>query len=109
MLVAQGELFGVMVKHHHQPATAVGPGGRRPDVIGAYFRGEAAMLGDVRARRRSPRSCGSWPCPPASARTSLENIGLTVFNMAWIPLLGGLPVATLKLPDGRPLVVAVSA
>ncbi|HTG47895.1 MAG TPA: phosphatidate cytidylyltransferase, partial [Actinomycetota bacterium] len=33
-----------------------------------------------------------------------RNIGLTVLNMAWIPLLGGYLVATLKLADGRSLV-----
>ena len=51
VLVAQGELFGVMVKHHHQPATAVGLVTGALMIAGAYYHGEAGDPRDVRARR----------------------------------------------------------
>ena len=45
---------------------------------------------------------------PAAVRSHvLENLGLTVLNMAWIPLLGAYLVAMLDLPDGSALVIAV--
>src|SRR6478735_433902 len=45
---------------------------------------------------------------PAEHRTNvMRNIGLTVLNMAWIPLLGGYLIATLKLDDGKALVFAI--
>jgi phosphatidate cytidylyltransferase len=37
----------------------------------------------------------------------VRDLGMTVLNMAWIPLLGGYLVATLKLDDGKSLVLAV--
>ena len=37
----------------------------------------------------------------------VRDLGLTVLNMAWIPLLGGYLIATLKLPDGTSLVLWV--
>ena len=45
---------------------------------------------------------------PAEHRTNVtRNIGMTVLNMAWIPLLGGYLIATLKLDDGKALVFAI--
>ena len=44
VLIAQGEFYGVMAKHHHQPATAVGLVAGALIMGGAYYRGEAAML-----------------------------------------------------------------
>jgi phosphatidate cytidylyltransferase len=106
ILVAQGELFGVMVKHRYQPATAVGLVAGALMMAGAYFRGESATpamfaLGVVAA-------FVWYMAVPTSHRTEvLRNVGLTVLNMAWIPLLAGYLIATLKLSDGRALVVAI--
>jgi phosphatidate cytidylyltransferase len=107
ILAAQGELFGVMAKHHHQPATFVGLVAGQLMVWGAYFRGEAAIpamfaLGVI--------ATFLWymTVPAAHRKNVLQNIGLTVLNLAWVPLLAGYLVATMReLPDGRSLVVAV--
>jgi phosphatidate cytidylyltransferase len=45
--------------------------------------------------------------PAVHRKDVVRNIGLTVMNMAWIPLLAGYLIATLKLDEGRALVVAV--
>jgi phosphatidate cytidylyltransferase len=108
VLVAQGELFGVMVKAHNQPATLVGLVAGVLMMAGAYLRGEAATpamfaLGVM-------ASFLWYMTVPAEHRTHvMRNIGLTVLNMAWIPLLGGYLIATLKLPDGRALVFSIVA
>jgi phosphatidate cytidylyltransferase len=106
VLVAQGELFGVMVKAHNQPATLVGLVAGVLMMAGAYFRGEAATpamfaLGVM--------ATFLWfMTVPAEHRTNVtRNIGMTVLNMAWIPLLGGYLIATLKLDDGKALVFAI--
>jgi phosphatidate cytidylyltransferase len=106
VLVAQGEFFGVLVKHHAQPATAVGLVAGALMMGGAYFRGEAATpamfaLGVVAA------FLWFMTVPAIHRKDVTRNVGLTVLNMAWIPLLAGYLIATLKLQDGRPLVVAV--
>jgi phosphatidate cytidylyltransferase len=106
VLVAQGEFFGVLVKHHAQPATAVGLVAGGLMMGGAYFRGEAATpamfaLGVVAA------FLWYMTVPAIHRKDVTRNVGLTVLNMAWIPLLAGYLIATLKLEDGRALVVAV--
>jgi phosphatidate cytidylyltransferase len=106
VLVAQGEFFGVMVKHHAQPATAVGLAAGALMMAGAYFRGEAATpamfaLGVIAA------FLWFMTVPAIHRKDVVRNIGMTVMNMAWIPLLGGYLIATLKLEEGRALVVAV--
>lgn len=106
VLVAQGEFFGVMVKHHAQPATAVGLAAGALMMAGAYFRGEAATpamfaLGVIAA------FLWFMTVPAIHRKDVVRNVGLTVVNMAWIPLLGGYLIATLKLDEGRALVVAV--
>jgi phosphatidate cytidylyltransferase len=106
VLVAQGELFGVMVKHHAQPATAVGLVAGALMMAAAYFHGEAATpamfaLGVIAT------FCWYLTVPAPHRKDVVRNIGLTVLNMAWIPLLAGYMIATLKLPDGRGLVVAI--
>jgi phosphatidate cytidylyltransferase len=107
VLAAQGELFGVMTRHHHQPATFVGLVAGQLMVWGAYFRGEAAIpamfaLGVVAA------FLWFMTVPPVHRKQVLQNVGLTVLNIAWIALLGSYLIATMKeLPDGRLLVGAV--
>jgi phosphatidate cytidylyltransferase len=106
ILVAQGELFGVMVRHHRQPATAVGLMTGALIMIGAATQGEAAIpamfaLGVI-------ATFVWYMAIPAAVRTDvMANLGLTVLNMAWIPLMGAYLVATLDLPDGVALVIAV--
>jgi phosphatidate cytidylyltransferase len=106
VLVAQGELFGVLVKHHYRPAALIGLVAGALMMAGAYWRGESATpamfaLGVVAAFL--------WFMTiPIEHRTNVvRDLGLTVLNMAWIPLLGGYLIATLKLPDGESLVLWV--
>ena len=106
VLVAQGELFGVLVKHHARPASLVGLVAGGLMMLGAYWRGEAATpamfaLGVVAAFL--------WfMTVPIDQRVHVvRDLGMTVLNMAWIPLLGGYLIATLKLPDGDALVLWV--
>ena len=106
VLVAQGELFGVMVKAHNQPATLVGLVAGVLMMAVAYFRGEAATPAMFAL---CVMATFLWfMTVPAEHRTNVtRNIGLTVLNMAWIPLLGGYLIATLKLDDGKALVFAI--
>jgi phosphatidate cytidylyltransferase len=106
VLVAQGELFGVLVKHHARPASLVGLVAGGLMMLGAYWRGEAATpamfaLGVVAAFL--------WfMTVPIDQRVHVvRDLGMTVLNMAWIPLLGGYLIATLKLTDGDALVLWV--
>jgi phosphatidate cytidylyltransferase len=106
VLVAQGELFGVLVKHHYRPAALIGLVAGALMMVGAYWRGESATpamfaLGVV--------ATFLWYMTvPIEHRTNVvRDLGLTVLNMAWIPLLGGYLIATLKLPDGTSLVLWV--
>ena len=55
-LIAQGELYGVMVKHHRQPATAVGLVSGALVLAGAYYHGEAGLLSML-----VPRPAGDVP------------------------------------------------
>jgi phosphatidate cytidylyltransferase len=106
VLVAQGELFGVLVKHHARPASLIGLVAGGLMMLGAYWRGEAATpamfaLGVIAAFL--------WfMTVPVDQRVHVvRDLGMTVLNMAWIPLLAGYLVATLKLEDGKSLVLAV--
>jgi phosphatidate cytidylyltransferase len=106
VLIAQGELFGVLVQHHARPASLVGLVAGGLMMLGAYWRGEAATpamfaLGVVAAFL--------WfMTVPIEQRVHVaRDLGMTVLNMAWIPLLGGYLLATLKLTDGKSLVLAV--
>ena len=104
VLVAQGELFGVLVKHHAQPASRSGSWPAALMMRGAYWRGEAATpamfaLGVVAA------FLWFMTVPIHQRVHVVRDLGMTVLNMAWIPLLGGYLIATLKLPDGDALVL----
>ena len=103
VLAAQAELFGVMTKHHLQPATFVGLVTGQLIVWGVFFRGEPAIpamlaLGIV--------ASFLWfmTVPPPHRSHILQNIGVTALNLLWIPLLAGYLLATLDLPEGRELV-----
>ena len=83
-LIAQGELYGVMVKHHRQPATAVGLVSGALVLAGAYYHGEAGLL--------SMLSLGLlatflWymTVPAPHRKDIVGNIGLTLLGLLWIP------------------------
>jgi phosphatidate cytidylyltransferase len=106
VLLAQGELFGVMVKHHRQPATAVGLIAGVLMLAAAYFRGESAVLAMFAL---GVAATFLWfMSGPATARKDVTaNIGLTVLNMAWVPLLGSYLLVLLEGDHGTSLVVSV--
>jgi phosphatidate cytidylyltransferase len=106
VLLAQGELFGVLVKHHFRPAALIGLVAGALMMLGAYWRGESATpamfaLGVIAAFL--------WFMTVSIDQRQhvVRDLGLTVLNMAWIPLLAGYLIATLKLPDGEALVLWV--
>ena len=106
-LVAQGELYGVMVKHHRQPATAVGLVSGALVLAGAYYHGEAGLT--------SMLSLGVlatflwYLTVPAPHRKDLVgNIGLTMLGLVWIPALAGSLLIILTT-FGTEVVVAVIA
>ena len=108
VLLAQGELYGVMVKHHRQPATAVGLVTGALMLAGAYFKGEGAVLA-MFAMGVVATFLWFMSSPAATRKDTAVNIGLTILNLAWIPLLGGYLFIMLDAPNGTDLVVAVIA
>lgn len=106
-LVAQGELYGVMAKHHRQPATAVGLVSGALILAGAYYHGEAGLV--------SMLSLGLlatflwYLTVPASHRKDLVgNIGLTMLGLVWVPVLAGSLLIILTTFESQ-VVVAVIA
>lgn len=106
ILISQGELFGVMVHHHRQPATLVGLTTGALIMIGAATQGEAAIPA-MFALGVMATFVWFMAIPAATRADVVPNIGLTILDMAWIPLMGAYLVATLDLPDGVALVIAV--
>jgi phosphatidate cytidylyltransferase len=106
VLLAQGELFGVMVKHHRQPATAVGLVAGALMLAAGYFRGEGAVLA-MFALGVAATFLWFMSGPSTGRRDATANIGLTVLNMAWVPLLGSYLFVLLEGDSGTSLVVSV--
>jgi phosphatidate cytidylyltransferase len=108
VLVAQGELFGAMVKAHHQPATAVGLVTGALIVAGAYEHGEAGALA-MFALGVIATFLWFMAVPASHRKGTLQNIGLTIMNVAYVPLLASYLIVTLVGggADGKALVVAV--
>ncbi len=108
VLIAQGELFGAMVKAHHQPATAIGLVTGALIIAGAYEHGEAGALA-MFALGVIATFLWFMATPASHRRGTLQNIGLTVMNVAYIPLLASYLIVTLAIggTDGKALVVAV--
>ncbi len=106
VLLAQGELFGVMVKHHRQPATAVGLIAGALMLAAAYFRGESAVLA-MFALGVAATFLWFMSGPPGGRKDVAANIGLTVVNMAWVPLLGSYLLVLIQDASGTSLVLSV--
>ena len=108
VLVAQGELFGVTVKHHQQPATAVGLVTGTLMIAGAYYHGEAGILA-MFALGVIATFLWFIAAPPAHRKGSITQIGVTLMNIAYIPLLASYLIVTLAIggSDGKALVVTV--
>ena len=108
VLFAQGELFGVMAKHHHQPATAVGLVTGALIMAGAYYQGEAGALAMFSL---GVVATFLWfmAVPSVHRKDTLANVGLTILNVAYVPLLASYLIVTLELTgsDADALVVAV--
>jgi phosphatidate cytidylyltransferase len=104
-LIAQGELYGVMVKHHRQPGTAVGLVSGALVLAGAYYHGEAGIL--------SMLSLGLlatflWfmTVPAPHRKDTVGNVGLTLLGLVWIPALVGSLLIILTTFE-TPVVLAV--
>lgn len=108
VLLAQGELYGVMHKHHLQPATAVGLATGALIVAAAYLRGEGAMLA-MFALGVIATFLWYLAVPAAHRKNLTANIGLTLLGIGYIPLLAGYLLLTLRQPDGDSLVITVIA
>jgi phosphatidate cytidylyltransferase len=108
VLVAQGELFGVTVKQHQQPATAVGLVTGALMIAGAYYHGEAGILA-MFALGVIATFLWFIAAPAAHRKGAIAQIGVTVMNIAYIPLLASYLIVTLAMggSDGKALVVAV--
>lgn len=108
VLVAQGELFGVTVKQHQQPATAIGLVTGALMIAGAYYHGEAGILA-MFALGVIATFLWFIAAPAAHRRGAILQIGVTVMNIAYVPLLASYLIVTLAIggSDGKALVVAV--
>jgi phosphatidate cytidylyltransferase len=106
-LVAQGELYGVMVAHHRQPATAVGLVSGALVLAGAYYHAEAGLLAMLTL---GLLATFLWfmTVPPAHRKESVSNIGLTLLGLVWIPVLAGALLMILR-SFGEEMVIAVVA
>ena len=108
VLVAQGELFGVTVKQHQQPATAVGLVTGALMIAGAYYHGEAGILAMFSL---GVVATFLWfiAGPAVHRKGAITHIGVTLMNIAYIPLLASYLIVTLSIggSDGKALVVAV--
>ncbi len=106
-LVAQGELYGVMVKHHRQPATAVGLVSGALVLAGAYYHGEAGSISMVSL---GLLATFLWylTVPAPHRKDLVGNIGLTMLGLVWVPALAGSLLIILTT-FGAEVVVAVIA
>jgi phosphatidate cytidylyltransferase len=106
-LVAQGELYGVMVKHHRQPATAVGLVSGALVLAGAYYHGEAGLTSMLFLGLLATFLWYLTVQAP-HRKDPVGNIGLTMLGLIWIPALAGSLLIILTTFD-EPVVVAVIA
>jgi phosphatidate cytidylyltransferase len=106
-LVAQGELYGVMAKHHRQPATAVGLVTGALILAGAYYHGEAGLMSMLFL---GVLATFLWylTVPAPHRKDLVGNIGLTMLGLIWIPALAGSLLIILTT-FGTEVVLAVIA
>jgi len=106
-LVAQGELYGVMVAHHRQPATAVGLVSGALVLAGAYYHAEAGLLAMLIL---GLLATFLWfmTVPPAHRKDTTVNVGLTLLGLVWIPATAGALLMILT-GFGAEVVIAVVA
>jgi phosphatidate cytidylyltransferase len=109
VLVAQGELYGVLRRRHHQPATAVGLSTGALVLAAGYARGEAAMLAMLGL---GTVATYLWymAAPPSQRRHVTRDVALTLLPVVYVALLAGYALTTLAIPappDGRALLLAV--
>jgi phosphatidate cytidylyltransferase len=106
VLLAQGELYGVMVRRKYQPATAVGLVTGALVLAGAYYHGEPGMLAMFAL---GVIATFLWYLAGSADRKGVvSGIALTILSVAYIPLLAGYLLVTLSIhSDGVALVVAV--
>lgn len=107
VLLAQGELYGAMVKARYQPATAVGLLFGGFVLAAGYLEGEAAMLSMVAL---SVVFTFLWfmATPARARRNTLVNIATTVLGVAYVPFFAGYALVIASVPgEGRGLLIAV--
>lgn len=106
-LVAQGELYGVMVAHHRQPATAVGLVSGALVLAGAYYHGEPGVMAML-ALGLLATFLWFMTVPPAHRKDTLVNVSLTLLGVVWVPVLAGSLLMILTT-FGEQVVIAVVA
>ncbi|HWO70727.1 MAG TPA: phosphatidate cytidylyltransferase [Actinomycetota bacterium] len=109
VLVAQGELYGVLRRRHHHPATAVGLSTGALVLAAGYARGEAAMLAMLGL---GTMATYLWymAAPPSQRHHVTREVALTLLPVVYVALLAGYALTTLAIPappDGRALLLAV--
>jgi phosphatidate cytidylyltransferase len=109
VVIAMGEIYGVLHKRHLQPATAIGLVTGALVLAGAYFHGEQAMLAMVAL---GTVSSFIWfmTVPAAHRKNIAVSIALTMLPVVYAALLAGYALITVTLPesfDGPALVLAV--
>ncbi len=107
-LIGQFELFVAARKSHKQPATAVGLVSGALIMWAAYARGEGGVLAMLAV---GIIAVFLWfmVVPGVHRKDTLLNIGLTIANVAYIPVLASFLLLTLGVggSDGKALVAAV--
>ena len=106
VLFALGEFYLAMQKRHYQPATALGLVSGALVLGAGYYRGENAMLA-IMALSLFATFLWYMTVPPQHRRNVVSNIAITIFGIAYIPLLAAYALAVLKLPDGEGLTLSI--
>jgi phosphatidate cytidylyltransferase len=106
VLFALGEFYLALQKRHFQPATALGLVSGALVLGAGYYRGENAMLA-IMALSLFATFLWYMTVPPQHRRNVVSNIAITIFGIAYIPLLAAYALAVLKLPDGEGLTLSI--
>ncbi len=106
VLFALGEFYLAIQKRHFQPATALGLVSGALVLGAGYYRGENAMLA-IMALSLFATFLWYMTVPPQHRRNVVSNIAITIFGIAYIPLLAAYALAVLKLPDGEGLTLSI--